>query len=79
MPTLVTLLRVDVIDILVHILYAIETFKILKIFVLFECVEPFERLHALILAENMMSILGEKWIIGRVKLPSVDGYLPADR
>ncbi|CAN6911033.1 unnamed protein product [Brassica oleracea] len=26
-----------------------------------------------------MSILGEKWLIGRVKLPSVEDYLPADR
>ncbi|CAH8328470.1 unnamed protein product [Eruca vesicaria subsp. sativa] len=42
-------------------------------------VAPSERLHALILAENMMSILGEKWLIGRVKLPSVEDYLPADR
>ncbi|KAG7540711.1 Neurochondrin [Arabidopsis thaliana x Arabidopsis arenosa] len=40
-------------------------------------VAPSEKLHALILAENMMSILGEKWLIGRVKLPNVD--LPADR
>ncbi|ESQ53973.1 hypothetical protein EUTSA_v10024640mg [Eutrema salsugineum] len=42
-------------------------------------VAPSEKLHALILAENMMSILGEKWLIGRVKLPSVEDYLPADR
>lgn len=64
---------------LAHILYAIEAFKILKKPVLFECVAPSERLHALILAENMMSILGEKWLIGRVKLPGVEDYLPADR
>ncbi|KAG2249835.1 hypothetical protein Bca4012_086812 [Brassica carinata] len=42
-------------------------------------VAPSEKLHALILAESMMSILGEKWLIGRVKLPSVEDYLPADR
>lgn len=41
------------------------------------CVAPSEKFHALILAENMMSILGEKWLIGGVKLPNVD--LPADR
>ncbi|KAG7618098.1 Armadillo-type fold [Arabidopsis thaliana x Arabidopsis arenosa] len=40
-------------------------------------VAPSEKLHALILAENMMSILGEKWLIGGVKLPNVD--IPADR
>ncbi|XP_010437958.1 PREDICTED: neurochondrin homolog [Camelina sativa] len=40
-------------------------------------VAPSEKLHALILAENMMSILGENWLIGQVKLPNVD--LPADR
>ncbi|KAL1210380.1 hypothetical protein V5N11_006711 [Cardamine amara subsp. amara] len=42
-------------------------------------VAPSEKLHALILAENMMSILGEKWLIGRVKLPNVEDYLPANR
>ncbi|KAJ0251859.1 Uncharacterized protein HA466_0127550 [Hirschfeldia incana] len=42
-------------------------------------VAPSEKLHALILAENMVSILGEKWLIGRVKLPSVEDYLPAAR
>ncbi|XP_010432777.1 PREDICTED: neurochondrin-like [Camelina sativa] len=40
-------------------------------------VAPSEKLHALILAENMMSVLGENWLIGQVKLPNVD--LPADR
>lgn len=43
------------------------------------CVAPSEKLHALILAENMMSILGEKWLIGRVKLPNIEDDLPADR
>ncbi|KAG2261336.1 hypothetical protein Bca52824_068415 [Brassica carinata] len=42
-------------------------------------VAPSEKLHALILAENMMSILGERWLIGRVKLPSIEDYLRADR
>ncbi|CAN8273277.1 unnamed protein product [Cochlearia groenlandica] len=41
-------------------------------------VVPSEKMHALILAENMMSILGEKWVIGQVKLPSVEDYLPAN-
>ena len=68
-----------VIDILAYIIYVIEAFKILKKHVLFKCVAPSEKLHALILAESMMSILGEKWLIGRVKLPSVEDYLPADR
>lgn len=42
-------------------------------------VAPSEKLHALIIVESLMSILGEKWLIGRVKLHSVEEYLPADR
>ncbi|XP_010528500.1 PREDICTED: neurochondrin isoform X2 [Tarenaya hassleriana] len=42
-------------------------------------VAPAEKLHALILAENMMTIMDEKWLIGRVKLHNVEEHLPDDR
>lgn len=40
---------------------------------------PAEKLQALILAESMVSILGEKWLIGPIKLPNVEEPIPADR
>lgn len=42
-------------------------------------VAPTEKLQALILAESMVSILGEKWLIGPIKLPNVEEPIPADR
>ena len=40
---------------------------------------PAEKLQALILAESMISILGEKWLIGQINLPNVKEPIPADR
>ncbi|KAL5559720.1 hypothetical protein UlMin_035931 [Ulmus minor] len=42
-------------------------------------VAPTEKLQALILAESMMSILGERWLIGQVNLPNMNEPIPADR
>ncbi|KDP33550.1 hypothetical protein JCGZ_07121 [Jatropha curcas] len=42
-------------------------------------VAPAEKLHALILAESMVSILGESWLIGQPNLPDLQDPTPADR
>ncbi|KAJ4826423.1 hypothetical protein Tsubulata_036693 [Turnera subulata] len=42
-------------------------------------VAPAERLHALILAECMVSIWEEEWLIGHSSLPDDDPSLPVDR
>lgn len=42
-------------------------------------VAPADKLHALILAESMVSIMGEEWLIGQVKLSNVEDPIPADR
>ena len=40
---------------------------------------PAEKLQALILAECTISIVGEEWLIGSVKLPDVQDPIPVDR
>lgn len=40
---------------------------------------PDEKLRALILAESMVSIRGEKWLIGEINLPNAKEPIPADR
>ncbi|XP_030498638.2 uncharacterized protein LOC115714197 [Cannabis sativa] len=42
-------------------------------------VVPAEKLQALILAESLVSILGERWLIGRTNLANTEDPLPADR
>lgn len=42
-------------------------------------VAPAEKLQALILAECTISIVGEEWLIGSVKLPDVQDPIPVDR
>ncbi|XP_058002091.1 uncharacterized protein LOC110654004 isoform X2 [Hevea brasiliensis] len=42
-------------------------------------VAPSEKLHALILAESIVSILGESWVIGQSSLPDLQDPVPADR
>ncbi|PON71297.1 Neurochondrin [Parasponia andersonii] len=42
-------------------------------------VVPAEKLQALILAESMISILGERWLIGRTNIPNAEEPIPADR
>ncbi|XP_015572598.1 neurochondrin isoform X2 [Ricinus communis] len=42
-------------------------------------VAPAEKLHALILAESMVSILGESWLIDQANLPDLQDSMPADR
>ncbi|KAF3447071.1 hypothetical protein FNV43_RR12251 [Rhamnella rubrinervis] len=42
-------------------------------------VAPADKFQALILAESMISILGEKWLIGQINLPNVKEPIPADR
>ncbi|KAJ6354710.1 hypothetical protein OIU77_005337 [Salix suchowensis] len=42
-------------------------------------VEPAEKLHALILAEFVMSIMGEGWLLGQPNLPDLPNSIPADR
>ncbi|XP_062110966.1 uncharacterized protein LOC133822599 [Humulus lupulus] len=42
-------------------------------------VVPTEKLQALILAESLVSILGERWLIGRTSLANSEAPLPADR
>ncbi|XP_065849529.1 uncharacterized protein [Euphorbia lathyris] len=42
-------------------------------------VAPAERLHALILAESMMSLFGENWLIGQSNLPDLQEPLPRDK
>ncbi|KAK4551229.1 hypothetical protein RGQ29_032450 [Quercus rubra] len=40
---------------------------------------PAERLEALMLAEAMVSILGEHWLIGQINLPDKEDPIPVDR
>ncbi|XP_022143085.1 neurochondrin isoform X2 [Momordica charantia] len=40
---------------------------------------PAEKLQALSLAESMVSILGEGWLIGEIELPDVRDPIPCDR
>lgn len=40
---------------------------------------PAEKLQALSLAESMVSILGEGWLIGEIELPDVRDPIPSDR
>ncbi|KAM3759194.1 hypothetical protein ACB098_01G103000 [Castanea mollissima] len=42
-------------------------------------VAPAERLEALMLAEAMVSILGEQWLIGQINLPDKEDPIPVDR
>ncbi|KAA8521621.1 hypothetical protein F0562_012294 [Nyssa sinensis] len=42
-------------------------------------VAPAEKLQALILAESMISILGEEWLIGQMHLSDMEDPIPADR
>ncbi|XVF48315.1 hypothetical protein PTKIN_Ptkin03bG0180300 [Pterospermum kingtungense] len=42
-------------------------------------VAPAEKFEALILAESMVSIMGEDWLIGQINLPNVQDPIPADR
>ncbi|MBA0694158.1 hypothetical protein Goari_004479 [Gossypium aridum] len=42
-------------------------------------VAPAEKFEALILAESMVSIKGEGWLIGQINLPNVQDPIPADR
>uniref|UniRef100_A0A6P4ACC7 neurochondrin isoform X2 n=1 Tax=Ziziphus jujuba TaxID=326968 RepID=A0A6P4ACC7_ZIZJJ len=42
-------------------------------------VAPAEKLRALILAESMVSILGERWLIGQINLPNMKEPIPVDR
>ncbi|CAB4266821.1 unnamed protein product [Prunus armeniaca] len=42
-------------------------------------VAPTEKLQALILADYMMTIFGERWLIGHINLPGVKEPIPADR
>jgi hypothetical protein len=43
------------------------------------CAAPAERLEALMLAETMVSIHGEQWLIGRINLPDKEDSIPVDR
>ncbi|KAL6345515.1 hypothetical protein AAG906_017239 [Vitis piasezkii] len=40
---------------------------------------PAEKLQALILAESVISILGERWLLGQMNLPDAKDSVPADR
>ncbi|CAL8997016.1 unnamed protein product [Prunus brigantina] len=42
-------------------------------------VAPTEKLQALILADSMMTIFGERWLIGHINSPGVKEPIPADR
>ncbi|KAJ4707824.1 Neurochondrin [Melia azedarach] len=42
-------------------------------------VAPAEKLQALILAESMVSIKGEEWLIGKIDLPDIQDSVPVDR
>lgn len=42
-------------------------------------VVPEEKLHALTLAESVISILGERWLLGQVTLPKMEEPIPVDR
>ncbi|XVE97374.1 hypothetical protein REPUB_Repub03eG0014200 [Reevesia pubescens] len=42
-------------------------------------VAPAEKFEALILAESMVSIMGEGWLIGQINLPNVQEPIPLDR
>ncbi|XP_065851150.1 uncharacterized protein [Euphorbia lathyris] len=42
-------------------------------------IAPAEKLHALILAESMMSLFGENWLIGQSNLPDLQESLPRDK
>ncbi|CAK7353824.1 unnamed protein product [Dovyalis caffra] len=42
-------------------------------------VAPAEKLHALILAESVISIMGEGWLLGQPNLTDVPESIPADR
>lgn len=45
----------------------------------FLCAAPAEKLQALVLAEHVISIDGEGWLIGPMNLPNVKDSFPADR
>ncbi|KAL2489543.1 neurochondrin family protein [Forsythia ovata] len=42
-------------------------------------VAPAEKLQALVLAEHVISIVGEEWLIGPMNLPNAQDSFPADR
>ncbi|KAH9798938.1 neurochondrin [Citrus sinensis] len=42
-------------------------------------VAPAEKLQALILAESIVSIKGEEWLIGKIDLPDIQDSIPSDR
>ncbi|GLT76142.1 hypothetical protein SLA2020_478180 [Shorea laevis] len=42
-------------------------------------IAPAEKFEALILAESMVSIIGETWLIGQINLPNVQDPIPPDR
>lgn len=49
---------------------------------LFSChlmAAPTEKLQALILADSMMMIYGERWLIGQIRLSELKEPIPADR
>lgn len=49
---------------------------------LFSChlmAAPTEKLQALVLADSMMTIFGERWLIGHINLPGMKEPIPADR
>ncbi|KAJ0090249.1 hypothetical protein Patl1_12531 [Pistacia atlantica] len=56
---------------------------ILKLFLFnfwsFKCAAPAEKLQALILAESMVSIMGEEWLISKIELPDIQDSIPVDR
>ncbi|KAK6249253.1 hypothetical protein QUC31_020818 [Theobroma cacao] len=42
-------------------------------------VAPAEKFEALIVAESMVSIMGEGWLVGQINLPNIHDPIPADR
>lgn len=40
---------------------------------------PSEKLHALILAESVISIVGKEWLVGQLNLPDTGNSIPSDR
>lgn len=44
-----------------------------------QCTAPAEKLHALILAESVVSAMGERWLIDQANLSDLQDPMPADR
>lgn len=53
--------------------------SLMCIFVWINVPAPAEKLQALILAESVISILGERWLLGQMNLPDAKDPVPADR